>query len=139
LIQSKCVRKVGLFDPVFYHYGEDEDYCNRMRYHGYKIGVCPKQYIFHDRADRDLEKPSLFNKDVMERTILIDVINPLNEKYSQRLANMKKNIQRNVLTSILQLKFGRAVKNYNKLIKHKLFQKQVHARRETNKKGESHL
>jgi GT2 family glycosyltransferase len=52
LVSRACLEKVGGFDPLFFHYGEDENYCQRARYHGFEIGVCPSAQVFHDRADR---------------------------------------------------------------------------------------
>lgn len=43
---------VGLFAPLFYHYGEDKDLANRMRYHHYRIGLVPGVYGYHDREGR---------------------------------------------------------------------------------------
>lgn len=43
---------VGLFAPLFYHYGEDKDMANRMRYHHYRIGFVPGVYGYHDREHR---------------------------------------------------------------------------------------
>lgn len=49
LISRECLQKVGGFDPIFPHYGEDRDYTHRVRHHGYKIGVTPTGFICHDR------------------------------------------------------------------------------------------
>ena len=49
LISGKCVEAVGGFDPIFPHYGEDNDYIQRAKYHQFKVGVCPKTSIVHDR------------------------------------------------------------------------------------------
>lgn len=40
--------KVGGFDPLFFLYGEDDNYCQRVLYHGFKIGIIPNATIFHD-------------------------------------------------------------------------------------------
>ena len=37
-IPVSTLRKVGGFSPLFYHYGEDKDYVNRLHFHQYKIG-----------------------------------------------------------------------------------------------------
>jgi len=50
LISKKCIETVGGFDPLFFHYGEDDDYVNRVRYFKMKIGVCPGVRIYHDRG-----------------------------------------------------------------------------------------
>jgi len=49
LVSNDCLLNVGGFDPLFIHYGEDRDYCNRVTYHGYKIGVNFNTSICHDR------------------------------------------------------------------------------------------
>lgn len=52
LMPVKCIEKTGLFDPVFFHYGEDSDYLSRVRYHGFKIGVVMNSTGYHDRHER---------------------------------------------------------------------------------------
>ncbi|MBO7418745.1 MAG: glycosyltransferase family 2 protein [Bacteroidaceae bacterium] len=51
-VPTDVVRKVGMFAPLFYHYGEDKDYVNRVHYHGYQIGYVPTAIGYHDRAER---------------------------------------------------------------------------------------
>ena len=48
LLPRETLETVGGFDPLFIHYGEDDDYLNRLRYHGMKLGLCPKIRIVHD-------------------------------------------------------------------------------------------
>ncbi|MDR0303462.1 MAG: glycosyltransferase family 2 protein [Chitinispirillales bacterium] len=53
LITRKCVEIVGGFDTImFKHYGEDNNYCQRVIYHKLKIGIVPTTTICHDRAFR---------------------------------------------------------------------------------------
>jgi GT2 family glycosyltransferase len=52
LISTACIKKVGLFDPIFFQYGEDGDYLSRVRYHGFKIGVVMDSVSYHDRQER---------------------------------------------------------------------------------------
>lgn len=60
------VEKIGGFDPIFYHYGEDNHYCNRVLYHGYKIGIVPSARMVHDRGESFGNK-QLANKDSILR------------------------------------------------------------------------
>ena len=72
LLPRKTLETIGGFDPVFFHYGEDDNYMNRVLYYGMKIGICPQETIVHDmRIDRPLY-------DTREREILllIDYTNP---------------------------------------------------------------
>lgn len=49
MLSKRCIETVGLFNPSFFHYGEDEDYAYRVYYHGLKIGVVPSLCAIHDR------------------------------------------------------------------------------------------
>jgi len=49
LISRECIEKVGGFDPLFVHYSEDDDYINRVKLHGLKVGICPGAIGYHDR------------------------------------------------------------------------------------------
>lgn len=50
LISRECLERVGLFDPIFPHYGEDDDYMHRVMYHGGHTGICPAAFGCHDRV-----------------------------------------------------------------------------------------
>ena len=56
LINNACLMKVGGFDPIFFHYGEDRNYVQRIKYHGFKIGVVSGAVMVHDREDRPIPK-----------------------------------------------------------------------------------
>ncbi|MEP3836602.1 MAG: glycosyltransferase family 2 protein [Algibacter sp.] len=58
LVSKACLSKVGGFDPMFFHYGEDENYCQRARFHNIKIGVINSTFISHDREERE-SKPKI--------------------------------------------------------------------------------
>jgi GT2 family glycosyltransferase len=47
LIPTQILEKIGGFDPIFFMYGEDTDYCHRVRFHGFKIGLVPNARAFH--------------------------------------------------------------------------------------------
>lgn len=52
LLSRDILETVGGFDPIFFHYGEDDNYCQRARYHDFKIGVVSSAFLNHDREDR---------------------------------------------------------------------------------------
>lgn len=52
MISAEVLRKVGGFSPLFYHYGEDKDYVNRLIFHGYLVGYSPLVLGWHDRENR---------------------------------------------------------------------------------------
>lgn len=49
MISKRTIEQIGGFDPVFFHYGEDENYCNRVKFHNGKIAFVPDSFIYHDR------------------------------------------------------------------------------------------
>lgn len=55
LISKECLMKVGGFDPLFHHYGEDEDYVSRAVHFNFKVGIVPHAKVFHD-INFDIEK-----------------------------------------------------------------------------------
>tara|TARA_R110002049_G_scaffold221870_8_gene393429 strand:- start:6347 stop:7204 length:858 start_codon:yes stop_codon:yes gene_type:complete len=78
LISKECIGKVGLFDSLFYHYGEDDNYCQRVLYHQFKIGVVPPSFIIHDRSDRKsnkLSKKQKINQILLKHKIIAADIN----------------------------------------------------------------
>lgn len=46
-IRKEVLLKIGGFDPIFFMYGEDVNYTQRLRYHGYKVGITPLSKIYH--------------------------------------------------------------------------------------------
>lgn len=48
LLPRETISNLGGFDPLFFHYGEDDDYLNRAKYHKIKIGIIPSTIIIHD-------------------------------------------------------------------------------------------
>lgn len=52
LLPKKTLEVVGGFDPIFSHYGEDDNYMHRVLYHKMKIGICPLCIAVHDTVRR---------------------------------------------------------------------------------------
>lgn len=52
LISMNCLRRTGGFSPTFRHYGEDNNYVDRVEYHGFKTGFVPATKAVHDRENR---------------------------------------------------------------------------------------
>ncbi len=56
LLTRKAIETVGGFSPAFRQYGEDDNYIDRLHFHGMKCGVVPKAAAVHDRAGRKTSK-----------------------------------------------------------------------------------
>lgn len=80
LISSLCIRKIGGFDTsIFSHCGEDNNYCQRLRYHRLKLVVNTSCTICHDREHRD---PS----NDINRELWLEVIRK--EEFAERWSNI---------------------------------------------------
>ena len=58
LLSRKAIETVGGFSPAFKQYGEDDNWIDRLHYHGLHCGVVPAAEAVHDRGGRrpDREK-----------------------------------------------------------------------------------
>jgi len=56
LLSRDCITRVGLFNPAFDTYREDNEYTDRVHYHGFNISLAPACRAYHDRSqDSDPE------------------------------------------------------------------------------------
>lgn len=55
LVPIRTLKTIGGFDPLFYHNGEDDNYLQRIHYHGFKAGICPLVSVCHDIEGRSKE------------------------------------------------------------------------------------
>ncbi len=84
LVRVEAIRKVGAFDEdLFPFYGQDDDWCNRARYHGLKIGVVPHARGVHDRAQRTEPKEKIIHRNYYTGSLvrLCDINRPLWERF----------------------------------------------------------
>ena len=83
MLSRKCVEKIGFFEPLYGHYGEDRNYCDRVSYHKFLIGIDEDSRIVHDRVIK-----RNFNKDVIQSKykILSAVLN-INDSIAQSWTN----------------------------------------------------
>ena len=61
LLPKQTLDIVGGFDPIFFHYGEDDNFCQRVLFHGFKIGVVTDAIINHDRENRTPKKVEMYS------------------------------------------------------------------------------
>lgn len=94
---------VGGFSPLFYHYGEDKDYINRIHFHKYKIGYIPSIEGFHDRAYRDITAEAYLHSEYVYLLSEFSNVNhkPVHAFSFSILAAVKK-----AFTSLLHGKYG---------------------------------
>ena len=108
LINRRCIETVGGFDTLlFSHYGEDDNYCQRVLYHGFKIIVCTRCTICHDRENRKEKDPKY--QTISRRTsYLSDRIKFGNINCSFNLDNDIKNLKWKMRKKLIMGKFSSA-------------------------------
>ncbi|MAE87336.1 MAG: hypothetical protein CMB80_31675 [Flammeovirgaceae bacterium] len=79
LISRKCIEKVGLFHPLFYHYGEDDNYIQRLHMKGLELGLVSNTYVYHDREDRGYNELKDSPKRFYQRESLRALLHPESE------------------------------------------------------------
>jgi GT2 family glycosyltransferase len=98
MMNIDCIKKVGGFCPEFFHYGEDDNYCHRVLYHGFKIGIVPSLSAFHYS---DEKHSKYFSKKQTELMIIqekINILNPLiNYNHTAKLIYYFLRILKNLL------------------------------------------
>lgn len=50
MLSKETIQNIGGFDPLFFHYGEDNHYANRLKFHRKKLAVVPSAIVGHDRV-----------------------------------------------------------------------------------------
>lgn len=123
LMSRQVLEKVGGFDPLFFMYGEDDDYIHRVKYHNFKIGICPKLLGYHDRPQliKELEN---WSSERLYSSQLIKLKNLNNHLPSKKafMIRLYKYRLRNILKKEKPIQLDvveRIIKNYSKIINHR--------------------
>lgn len=79
LVPVRALREIGTFAELFPLYGQDDNWCDRARYHGWKIGVVPSARAIHDRAARRETQDRLIERNYFNTALvrLADINRPL--------------------------------------------------------------
>lgn len=104
LITRECIETVGLFDSdLFTHYGEDDNFVHRLHYHGFKLGVVPNAFIYHDREDRiGKKKETDFDRGRELQYFVLKGSNPNLEDQSEWMKGQIKSVKRRMIKSTLR-------------------------------------
>ncbi|MFB9077344.1 glycosyltransferase family 2 protein [Flavobacterium procerum] len=135
LLSKNCIEIVGGFNPSFFHYGEDLNYIQRLKYHGLKTGVLPTSIIYHDREYRE---PNKYFRDVnivYNRSLILEYSNPFETKTFNKeyYKHIKKIFKALFFFNFYQLKqsFFR-IKILNNLDKKQIIRNRAESRKTNN-------
>lgn len=140
-ISKEALLSVGGFDPIFFHYGEDNNLCQRMLYHNYKIGVVTDSKMIHDRENHANNKrdKSFFSSFYLKKqeNILKNIFgNPFNkvESFSYR------EIRSMQASKLFKFQFRDFIKTFKlSRLKVRWFKESIESRKITRKKGSHYL
>ncbi|MDZ8117326.1 glycosyltransferase family 2 protein [Pontiella agarivorans] len=116
---KETLLRIGGFDPLFSHYGEDEHYAARLNFHDEKMGVTPLTSIRHDRIQ--FGNVTRYKKGLYYRQLLMgimDVTKAPKELFAWFCKQTAKNIFL-VTVYFLTMRFAKAVEfhcSYLKII-----------------------
>ena len=110
-IPKSTLEVIGGFDPIFSHYGEDDNYLQRVRYHNLKVGVVAKSTVCHDREDRPVERPLPYSDHhfiLLERKWKIWYANLNDTEVDQKMDTLLRQLKKRSFRRLLQFD----LKNY---------------------------
>lgn len=73
-LPCKTIQEIGGFDSLFYHYGEDDNYCQRCNYHHRGIVFTLDSSINHDRS-ATVGNQTMYNHKLFYRHLVQDAAN----------------------------------------------------------------
>ncbi len=86
LVSKECFQKTGYFEPIFNHYGEDRNFCDRIRFHEFKIGIVKDASICHDRIVKLNSNKIILQSQYL---VLIQLINCNNSLFTSFYLGLK--------------------------------------------------
>lgn len=78
LLPRATLETVGGFDPIFFAYGEDDNYLQRVQYFGKSVGLLPKAQIIHDHQESKSINNSAYRSIQTRLVQYTNVLKPLN-------------------------------------------------------------
>lgn len=103
LLPRKTMEQIGGFDPIFFHYEEDDNYLYRVQYHGMKVGICPSAHIVHDHHDSALSDEKL---QIRRMQVLLAEWTNINHSFT--VSAIARYYMRKWMSSICKGKFSQA-------------------------------
>jgi len=134
LLPIKTIETIGGFDPIFHHYAEDDNYCQRALFHGFKIGIVPNTYIYHDREFRTREE-AISNKTKLllkERYLKYKWAN-INIEIGSEIKKSKNKLRKLIVKLLLKLQFKKVSYFFSELSLIKKIIPKIEKSRELNK------
>ncbi len=111
LISKECIEVVGVFAPVFYHYGEDSNYVKRARFHHFKTGIAPDYRGYHARNQEITHSTKLPNNKykIIFKSKLLECMIDINHSIFRKTFEYFKLISKALYVSFLTINISRII------------------------------
>ena len=114
VLSRKCLEMVGGFDPAFFMYGEDLNYIHRVRYFGFKVGICPRATICHARKYRTENDSKMA---LIQMAYSISFLKNINWPLAKQYRELGLTSLKIIFNSMLAFNFRKAISQYKLLYK----------------------
>lgn len=102
LVSRECIETVGVFDPLFPHYGEDLDYLNRVKYFGMRVGITPHYRGYHDREYRPYSE---YRERTMRKLGKLCILKDIRLSYKMAIVNVLHQCCKDIAKRLAKLNF----------------------------------
>ena len=139
LIPSSVLKTIGGFDPLFFVYGEDVNFIQRLKFHEFKIGICPTVGLYHNSSNnfysllKKKDKPGWFI-----RSMLYQNLANVNTMSLFKLFKFKFYIYRKLMLSLVKIETD-SLSKYIKILKYSNFRKVFYSLRKNKTKGPHYI
>jgi GT2 family glycosyltransferase len=117
LIKKEVFTKIDGFDDLFYHYGEDNNFCQRLKSIGYEIGVVTDSFVYHDTTEETNKKITIRYELNRYRSNILKYLYDVNEpNVKKHYSYLLKKCYVNFITAIFTLSPRGAFLEIRKLI-----------------------
>lgn len=135
LLPINTLKNIGGFDPIFWHYGEDDNYCQRVLYHNLKIGVVTNTFVKHDTKIRQYSNDYIYSTRYFldyEKDLQVKYANINYLPHVDVLFYEKKKLLKSLLLSFILFDFGRLKATLRKFKNVKEIINQINQSRKVN-------
>lgn len=105
LIHRSTFNKLGAFNPIFDHYGEDREYANRLLFHKGHFKVCQSSRIVHNREFKAIQKRKTKNYFNRIKMYYFTILTDINKSLATSNLIYGKALLKDYLIDLLELDF----------------------------------
>jgi GT2 family glycosyltransferase len=116
LLPIRTIKTVGGFHPMFFLYGEDDNYCQRVIFHSLKVGVVTNAFILHDSKNNNAVQPDRGSEKYFEkfRTLLKVKYANVNSEDYKRMKELRSYYYKQAFKNVVSFNIKEGRINFKK-------------------------